>query len=83
MNIMITGCAGFIGSHLVERLLNDGHDVMALDNFASGNLENLVHVKDRPELVICQADISEQDEIKTLYSGWLNAVEKSKGINRD
>lgn len=69
MKTLVTGGAGFIGSHLVERLLNDGHDVLVLDNLASGNLENLVHVKDRPELVVYQADISERDETESLFEG--------------
>ena len=46
MRVLITGGGGFIGSHLVERLLLDGHDVRVLDNFATGRRENLVDLGD-------------------------------------
>lgn len=42
--ILVAGGAGFIGSHLVERLLRDGHEVTAIDNFVTGNLKNLEHL---------------------------------------
>ncbi len=45
MRCLVTGGAGFIGSHLVERLLGDGHTVVVLDNFSTGRLENLTRVK--------------------------------------
>ena len=40
MNIMVTGGAGFIGSHLIKRLLKDGHEVVSLDNYSTGKEEN-------------------------------------------
>jgi UDP-glucose 4-epimerase len=47
MNILVTGGAGFIGSHLCERLLNRGHEVWALDDLSTGSNENVAHLKDR------------------------------------
>jgi UDP-N-acetylglucosamine/UDP-N-acetylgalactosamine 4-epimerase len=51
MRVLITGGGGFIGSHLVDHFLADGHDVRVLDNFATGRRENLVHVMGDVELV--------------------------------
>ena len=44
MRILITGGAGFIGSHLCDRLLGDGHDVIAMDNLSTGNVDNIAHL---------------------------------------
>lgn len=49
MKILITGGAGFIGSHLAERLLEDGHEVRVIDNLSTGRLENIEHIKDKPK----------------------------------
>ncbi len=57
MKALITGGAGFIGSHLVERLIKDGHQVVVLDNFITGRKENLTHIKNS-NLSIIAADIS-------------------------
>jgi len=48
MKILITGGAGFIGSHLAERLLNDGHQVHVIDNLSTGSLDNIESFKDHP-----------------------------------
>jgi UDP-glucose 4-epimerase len=48
MKILVTGGAGFIGSHLAERLLDDGHRVVALDNLSTGSLENIAGIAKRP-----------------------------------
>lgn len=58
-NCLVTGGAGFIGSHIVERLLALGHRVRVLDNLATGNLQNLQPVRDRVEFV--QADVADPD----------------------
>ena len=47
MKALITGGAGFIGSHLAERLLEDGHEVMVLDNLSTGSIDNITHLKGR------------------------------------
>jgi nucleoside-diphosphate-sugar epimerase len=49
--ILITGGAGFIGSHICERLVNDGIDVTVFDNFSTGNMENLKAVKDKISII--------------------------------
>lgn len=58
MRILITGAAGFLGSHLTDRLLADGHQVIGLDNFITGNPENLAHLKDNPNFSMMEQDVS-------------------------
>ena len=48
MRALITGGAGFVGSHLAERLLADGHDVLVLDNLSTGSIHNILHLKQTP-----------------------------------
>src|SRR5450432_2234142 len=65
-HILVTGGAGFIGSHLVERLLNDGKSVVVIDDFSTGSLENLKAVKKNPRLKIIRSKISECDKLPKL-----------------
>ncbi len=44
MRVLVTGAAGFLGSHLTDRLLGEGHSVIGVDNLSTGNLENLAHL---------------------------------------
>ncbi len=69
MKCMVTGGAGFIGSHLVDRLIEDGHDVIALDNFAIGRRENLAAHASTSRLTIVEADIAQGDSIKPYFHG--------------
>jgi UDP-glucose 4-epimerase len=65
-HILVTGGAGFIGSHLVERLLKDGKSVVAIDDLSTGNLENLRAVKKNPRLKIVQSKISGCKELPEI-----------------
>jgi UDP-glucuronate decarboxylase len=63
--ILVTGGAGFIGSHLVERLLADGHEVCSLDNYYTGTKENLFHLLDNPRLELIRHDITQSILLET------------------
>lgn len=69
--ILITGGAGFIGSHLCERLLNEGNDVLCVDNYFTGAKDNIAHLLDNPRFEIMRHDVTfplyvEVDEIYNL-----------------
>ena len=67
MKILVTGGGGFIGSHLVDRLLEDGHGVRVLDNFATGRRENLIHVLEHIEVV--EGDLQSYERVHTAVVG--------------
>ncbi len=69
--VLVTGGAGFLGSHLCERLLNDGHDVLCVDNFFTGTKDNVRHLLDNPFFELVRHDVTfplyvEVDEIYNL-----------------
>ncbi len=64
MRTLITGGAGFIGSHLCDRFLAEGHEVLCVDNFITGSLSNLDHFRDNPKFTFIGHDISNQLKIK-------------------
>ena len=69
--ILITGGAGFIGSHLSERLVDAGHDIICLDNFFTGTKENILKLLDYPNFELLRHDVTfplyvEVDEIYNL-----------------
>jgi UDP-glucuronate decarboxylase len=70
MRILVTGGAGFIGSHLCERLLNDGHEVVCLDNFFTGRKQNVAHLRDNKDFELVRHDVTEpiMFEVDQIYS---------------
>ena len=69
--ILITGGAGFIGSHLCDRLLSDGNDVICVDNYFTGTKDNIAHLMDNPRFEVMRHDVTfplyvEVDEIYNL-----------------
>lgn len=59
MRILVTGGAGFIGSHLCERLVREGHDVLCLDNFFTGSKKNIDHLLDSHRFELIRHDVTE------------------------
>ena len=57
MKTLVTGGAGFLGSHLCERLLDQGHEVICLDNFFTGKKQNVAHLKDHPNFELMRHDV--------------------------
>lgn len=66
MKILVTGGAGFIGSHLVERLLGDGQEVVILDNLSTGRLENIAGFTTHPNLQFVRGDIRDTSLVQLL-----------------
>lgn len=69
--ILVTGGAGFLGSHLCERLLSDGHDVLCVDNFFTGSKQNIAHLIGNPYFEVMRHDVTfplyvEVDQIYNL-----------------
>ncbi len=69
--VLVTGGAGFLGSHLCQRLLDDGHDVLCVDNFFTGTRDNIIHLLDNPHFDLQRHDITfplyvQVDEIYNL-----------------
>jgi len=67
MKCLVTGGAGFIGSHLVDQLLDAGHDVCVVDNLSSGRLKNLELALQYPNCSFVQADIVDRNAIEPLF----------------
>lgn len=69
MNILVTGAAGFIGSHLVDALLARGHRVIGVDNLSLGTRENLRGVMEHPTFALIECDISTESFVQTFDPG--------------
>jgi UDP-glucuronate decarboxylase len=69
--VLVTGGAGFLGSHLCDRLLKEGHDVLCVDNYFTGNKTNIAHLRDHPRFEVLRHDVTfplyvEVDQIYNL-----------------
>ncbi|MGI0084751.1 MAG: NAD-dependent epimerase/dehydratase family protein, partial [Nitrososphaerales archaeon] len=69
MKALVTGGAGFIASHLVDRLLLDGYEVEALDNLTEGRKMNVEHLKRNPKFKFSEADLKDARKIESLVAG--------------
>ena len=67
MNILVTGGAGFIGSHLCKRLVEDGHQVVVIDNCSNGSLNNLIELSDNPSFTFYEFDVNNIIRLKGVF----------------
>ena len=70
MKTLVTGGAGFLGSHLCERLLDQGHEVICLDNFFTGNKQNVAHLQDHSNFELMRHDVIDpfKVEVDRIYN---------------
>ena len=68
--VLVTGGAGFVGSHLCERLLKEGNEVICLDNYFTGNKQNIIHLLDNPFFEVVRHDVTEPFivEVDEIYN---------------
>lgn len=72
MTILVTGAGGFLGSHMVDRLLADGHRVIGLDNFATGRPANLEHLTNHERFTLLDQDVREPIRVREHLDGIMN-----------
>ena len=70
MRILVTGGAGFLGSHLCDRLISDRHEVICLDNFFTGSKQNIIHLLDNPNFELMRHDVVDpfKVEVDQIYN---------------
>ena len=70
MRVLITGGAGFLGSHLCDRLIHEGHEILCLDNFFTGRKQNISHLLQNPNFEVIRHDVAEpfRIEVDQIYN---------------
>jgi dTDP-glucose 4,6-dehydratase len=81
MRVLITGAAGFLGSHLADRFLRDGHHVVGLDNFITGNPENIAHLTGNPHFEFVRHNVSTYTYIAGHLDGVLHFASPASPID--
>ncbi len=72
MRVLITGVAGFLGSHLADRFLADGHEVVGMDNFITGSPDNIAHLTSEPRFSFREHNVTEFIEVEGALDGVLH-----------
>jgi dTDP-glucose 4,6-dehydratase len=80
MRILVTGGAGFIGSHLCERLIADGHEVIAMDNFITSSRNNIVHLIGHPRFEFIECDIIESCWVRGPLDAVMNLASPASPV---
>jgi dTDP-glucose 4,6-dehydratase len=81
LRVLVTGAAGFLGSHLVDRFLQDGHDVVGMDNFITGNPANLAHLQNEPRFSFIEHDVTNEINIDGPLHGVLHFASPASPVD--
>jgi dTDP-glucose 4,6-dehydratase len=81
VRIVITGAAGFLGSHLVDRFLADGHQVVGIDNFITGSPDNIAHLRGRPEFGFIEHDVTRFIAVEGPVDGVLHFASPASPVD--
>ncbi len=80
MRILVTGGAGFIGSHLCERLLSEGHEVVAVDNYITGSRNNVAHLISNPHFTLIEQDTIQPFSVDGPFDAVLNLASPASPV---
>ncbi|MSR36375.1 MAG: SDR family oxidoreductase [Gemmatimonadetes bacterium] len=81
MRVLITGAAGFLGSHLVDRFIADGHEVVGMDNFLTGSRDNIAHLVKHPAFSFVQQNVTEHISIDGPLNGVLHFASPASPVD--
>jgi dTDP-glucose 4,6-dehydratase len=81
VRVLITGAAGFLGSHLCDRFVADGHEVVGMDNFITGNRENLRHLKNEPRFSLVEHDVTTEINVAGPLDGVLHFASPASPVD--
>src|SRR5688572_4945052 len=81
MKVLITGAAGFLGSHLCDRFLAEGHSVVGVDNFITGSPANIEHLSGNPDFRFLEHDVTRFIEVEDSLDGVLHFASPASPVD--